>query len=132
MKKHKIQHKFIQELQNAPIVQAACDKLGVSRNCYYRWLKKDPAFAREAEQALSQGEARVNDIAESVVLRGIQKQEWVPTKYWLDHRHEKFKKGTEWKNSERPPVRFDHTKRKEMLKKWFRQPPSVTEEPKAT
>lgn len=122
MKKRRIRHKFIQELQNTPIVQVACDKLGVSRNTYYRWLKQDPAFAKESAEALSMGEARVNDIAESNILRFIQQQNFKATTYWLGHRHEKFKKGTEWKDKTREPVRFDRTKRDEMLKKWFRQP----------
>lgn len=84
--------KFLIEIRKTPIVQAVCEKLGISRQTYYRWREESSTFREEADRALAQGEEMVNDVAESTVLRGIQNQDKAWTSFWLDRRHPKFKK----------------------------------------
>lgn len=119
MKKHRTKEKFLEELRKTPIVQVVCEKLGVSRNTYYRWVKEDLGYEIEATKALSEGEAVVNDVAESNVLRGIQNQDKDYTKYWLGHRNPRFKPAL---TKRQVNVVYDPKQRDEMLKKWFVQP----------
>lgn len=44
---------LLEHLEKTPIVQIACEKSGVGRSTYYRWLEQDKKFARSAKQALA-------------------------------------------------------------------------------
>jgi hypothetical protein len=92
MKKDKIKEKFLTELERTPIIQHACEKLGVSRNTFYRWLKEDSIFAFQVKDALDAGIDYVNDHAESNVLGGIKNGDQGYTKYWLSSRHEAYRR----------------------------------------
>jgi hypothetical protein len=43
---------LLEHLEKTPIVQIACEKSGVGRSTYYRWLQNDPVFAKKAKKAL--------------------------------------------------------------------------------
>ncbi len=125
MKKRRVRDKFIEELRNTGIVQIACDKIGISRQTYYRWLKEDVDFRLSAGEAISQGEDLVNDFAESNVLRGIQNQSESYTKYWLSVRHPKFNKKYIRRNTR---VRYDSSEFMELEKLWFAEYEDGSEE----
>lgn len=92
MKKHRLQEKFLEELMKTPIVQHACERVGISRNTYYRWIKEDVDFSLAVEGCLGVGVGFVNDHAESNILNGIKKGEMRATTYWLSHRHREFRR----------------------------------------
>ena len=52
MKKDSHAPKFLTELRKVPIVQVACEKVGISRNTIYRWLKEDKQFAKDFAEAV--------------------------------------------------------------------------------
>ncbi|MBU6214490.1 hypothetical protein KGM48_01450 [Patescibacteria group bacterium] len=91
MKKSRVQSSFLAELRKVPIVQVACEKLGVSRNSVYRWRKEDDAFAKAMDEALEEGEKLVNDMTESQLLALIGEQHWPAISFWLRHRNAKFR-----------------------------------------
>lgn len=91
MKKDKTADLFLEQLRKIPIVQVACEKVGISRNTVYRWRKEDPEFAKAMDEALTDGEAVVNDMSESQLLSKIKNGEWPPIAFWLRKRHPKFK-----------------------------------------
>jgi hypothetical protein len=93
MKKTKaILDRLIVELEKTPIIQIACDKVGISRNTFYRWMKEDKGFLSRVSEAMSLGTGLVNDVAVSNVLEGIKKKDAMYTKYWLDRKHPDFRK----------------------------------------
>ncbi|MEB5190308.1 hypothetical protein RXR40_28065, partial [Pseudomonas aeruginosa] len=61
MKKNKKKDDFLAELRKIPIIQVACEKVGLSRTRVYRWKDEDPEFKKEMDQAMADGEAFVND-----------------------------------------------------------------------
>ncbi len=91
MKKQRVQKLFIEQLRKVPIVQAVCEKLGISRAIVYVWRKENEAFRKEMDAALDEGEALVNDLSESVLLQRIKNGELPPATFWLRHRHPKFR-----------------------------------------
>lgn len=91
MKKNKIKNQFLDELKRIPIVQVACEKMGVSRTSVYRWKKDDEEFSNQMEGAITEGEALVNDMSESQLLSMIKDGEWPAISFWLRHRNPKFK-----------------------------------------
>lgn len=93
MKKTKaILDRLIEEIEKTPIIQIACDKIGISRNTFYRWMKEDKEFLSRVSEAMSLGTGLVNDVAVSNVLEGIKKKDAMYTKYWLDRKHPDFRK----------------------------------------
>lgn len=92
MKKDKVKSKFLEELEQVPIIAIACKKLGVSRNTYYRWCNEDIDFALAAQESLDVGVDFVNDHAQSNVLNGIKSGDLNTSKWWLSSRHKDFRR----------------------------------------
>lgn len=93
MKKTKVLiNKLLVEIENTPLVQIACEKVGISRNTFYRWIKEDPELLERVNYALTLGKGRVNDIAVSNVLSGIKSKDVKYTMYWLDRNHPDFRR----------------------------------------
>lgn len=93
MKKTKaLLNKLVEEIEKTPLIQIACDKVGISRNTFYRWLKEDKEFLYRINNALSLGTGLVSDVALSNVLEGIKKKDAMYTKYWLSHKHPDFRR----------------------------------------
>ena len=90
-KKNKIQNIFLEELKRIPIVLVACEKNGISRNSVYRWKRDDKDFSKAMDEALTEGEALVNDMSESQLLTLIKEKNWQAISFWLRHRNPKFK-----------------------------------------
>lgn len=90
-KTKKLINKLLEELERTPLVQTACEKLGISRNTFYRWMKEDEKFLEKVTNALSLGNGLVNDVAVSNILAGIKAKDFKSTVYWLNRKHPDFK-----------------------------------------
>ncbi len=95
MKSHATKKIFLENLKRVPIIQVACEKSAVSRATVYRWRDKDKKFKKSLEEALSEGEALVNDMGESQLITLIREKNFPAIRFWLNHRHEKFKERVE-------------------------------------
>jgi hypothetical protein len=91
MKKDKKRDSFLEQLRRIPIVQVACEKTAISRNSVYRWRKEDEEFKKAMDEAMTDGEAFVNDMSESQLLSLIQEKNWSAISFWLRHRNPKYK-----------------------------------------
>ncbi len=91
MKKNKVKDAFLDHLRKVPIVQIACEKVGVSRNSVYRWKNEDAEFRKAMEMALEEGEELINDMSESQLISMIRDQNWNAISFWLRKRSPKFK-----------------------------------------
>lgn len=78
---------LLEKLKETPVIEVACRKVGIARATFYRWKLNDMKFAKEAEFALEQGSALINDIAESQLLTAIKDQNMTAIIYWLNHHH---------------------------------------------
>jgi DNA-binding XRE family transcriptional regulator len=94
MKSNK-KEEFLAELRRIPIVQVACEKVGLSRNTIYRWRKEDKEFSQVMVDALAEGEDLVNDMGESQLLAMIKDKNWAAISFWLRHRNPKFRERLE-------------------------------------
>lgn len=84
------QQLMLEQLQKTPIVQVCCEKLSISRSTYYRWRDESPEFARQADKALAEGVALINDLTESQLLSAIKNGNISSIFYWLNHRHSAY------------------------------------------
>lgn len=79
-----------EQLKKTPIVQITCEKVGIGRATYYRWRKDDKVFAKNSDEALSEGVQLMNDMAESQLLSAIKSQNLTAIIFWLKHRHKSY------------------------------------------
>ncbi len=82
---------FLEQLKKTPIVQIACEKLGVSRASFYRWRSEDAAFAQQADEATLEGHLLVNDLAESQLIGAVKDRNLQAIMYWLKHHHKDYR-----------------------------------------
>jgi hypothetical protein len=91
MKKDRVADLFLEQIRKIPIVQVACEKVGLNRNTVYRWRADDPEFAKAMDAALAEGEALINDMGESQLLTLMKEKNWHAISFWLRKRNPKFR-----------------------------------------
>ncbi|MFM2357666.1 MAG: hypothetical protein RJA61_403 [Candidatus Parcubacteria bacterium] len=91
MKKNRTKNEFLDHLRKIPIIQVACEKVGISRNSVYRWRNEDVEFCKNMDQALIEGEELINDMSESQLVSMIRDKNWQAISFWLRKRNPKFR-----------------------------------------
>ncbi len=81
---------LIEQFKKTPIIQIACQRVGVGRASYYRWKDEDEDFAQASEEALCEGKLLVNDMAESQLISEIKNKNMTAIIFWLKHNHPSF------------------------------------------
>ena len=81
---------IIEQLKKVPIVEVACEKVGIGRATYYRWKNEDSEFAVLADEAINEGAALVNDMAESQLMSAIRDKNLTAIIFWLKHHHPSY------------------------------------------
>jgi hypothetical protein len=82
---------FLEQLKKTPIVQIACEKLGIGRATLYRWKEEDADFAKQVDAAIFDGRLMVNDLAESQLIGAVKDRDMRAIMYWLKHHHTDYK-----------------------------------------
>ena len=90
MKKDKTKELLLEQLKKTPIIELACQKCDVSRASLYRWKSEDKLFADAVENALIEGNALVNDVAESQLLTAIKNGNLTAIMFFLRNRDHRY------------------------------------------
>lgn len=90
VEKNKTRELLLEQLRKNPIVQIACEKLGVGRATFYRWKKADKKYAQAVDDAIIEGRQIINDLAESRLMAAIQSGNLTSVMYWLNHNHQQY------------------------------------------
>lgn len=106
MKKTRIKNTFLEQLRKVPIIQVACEKVDISRNSIYRWRKGDKKFCKQMDEALSDGEALINDMSENQLISLIMDKNFPAVSFWLKHRNSKFRDRVEVTNINTNPEKL--------------------------
>jgi len=83
----KNKEQLLEILRGTPIVQIACEKIGVSRATYYRWRTQNPEFAKASDQALFEGSLLINDLSESQLISAIKDKSLGAIVFWIRNHH---------------------------------------------
>lgn len=83
----KVQEQLIDCLKRTPIIEAACNKVGIGRNSYYRWRRQSKKFAEACDKALLEGYELINDLAESQLISAMKDGNMSSVFFWLNNRH---------------------------------------------
>ncbi len=79
----KLKQAMLEQLRRTPILEVACEKVGINRTTLYRWMKKSSSFSKEVEVATTEGRILVSEIAESQILSLIKNQKMDAIRFWL-------------------------------------------------
>ena len=82
---------LLEQLKKTPIVQIACEKLGIGRATFYRWKTEDKTFAKAVDDAVLEGCLLVNDLAESQLIGAVKDRNLTAIMYWLRHHHKDYR-----------------------------------------
>ena len=82
---------MLEQLKKTPIVQIACEKVGLSRVSFYNWKKRDKEFGKQVQEALLDGRSLVNDLAESQLINAVKDRNIPAIVAWLKHNHPNYK-----------------------------------------
>lgn len=80
----------LEQLGKLPIIQIAVQKAGVGRATYYRWRIEDKKFAKEADEAITEGVQMINDLSESQLITAIRNNNFPAVRFWLMNRHKAY------------------------------------------
>lgn len=89
-KQIRLKKKILEQLEKIPIIEHACQRAGVPRSTYYRWIKDDINFRHKAIGAQDKGYLAINDIAESKLVQKVTDGEWKAVTYWLESNHKNY------------------------------------------
>jgi len=78
---------LLEQLKKTPIIEVACQKVGIGRATYYRWRKEDEQFTQASDQAKGEGELLINDMAESQLISAIKEKNLTAIIFWLKNHH---------------------------------------------
>lgn len=84
--------KLLETLEEIPILQFACKRVGVARATVYRWLESDEAFRKKYNKALKTGRKNMTDHAESKLFKLIDEKNLGAIKYFLDANDRRYYK----------------------------------------
>jgi hypothetical protein len=91
MKKDRMKDLFLAQLRKVPIVEVACQQVGIARSTAYKWRDEDSEFRKAMEEALTEGEAMLNDLGENQLYSLMLEKHYPSIAFWLRHRNPKFK-----------------------------------------
>ncbi len=82
--------RLLEALEQTSLISLACQKAGIAKATYYRWIGEDYEFFIAAQNALYDGNERINDLAKSKMIEDIA-QGNIDTSYkWLNRRDPTF------------------------------------------
>ncbi len=84
--------KLIDQFKAMPIVLVACERAGVPRPNYYRWIRDDATFRKAVEKAKAEGRNFLNDLGEAQMVGLMKDKNWPSIKYYLEHHHPSYMK----------------------------------------
>jgi len=79
----KDKEKFLEILEKNPVIQIAVERSGISKATFYRW-KEDKEFAQKVEDAMTEGNSLITDIAIAQLISSIKDKNLGAIKFWLE------------------------------------------------
>jgi hypothetical protein len=85
-----IRKALLEQLERTPIIELACDKVGISRTTFYRWTNTSKSFAATVEKSLTTGREFICDLAESQLIALMRQGEYKAVRLILQHNSPRY------------------------------------------
>lgn len=108
-KRNRNKVRLLRELQENPLIERACKKVGIVRSTYYRWLNNDPDFKKASMNAQEVGRNKINDFVESKLIESISNGSVQGMKLWLTHNHSLYRtaQSRNWEDAVAALIEYD-------------------------
>lgn len=90
MRAHDDREKFLEIIEEVPLVSVAAQRAGIAKSTIYRWKQSSKTFAQDLNKALNRGRHNINDLAESQLINLIRKGDFKSVRYWLDNNNRRY------------------------------------------
>lgn len=90
-RQRKQQEMLLEQLQKTPIITIACNRAGIDKSTYYRWRENFPDFAGAVDAVIPEGIEQINDMAETVIVSAIKKENLRAAEFWLRNNKERYR-----------------------------------------
>ena len=81
---------LLDQFRRMPILQVALERARLSRSTYYHWREEDKEFAKQADEAIKEGEALITDMSEGQLISLVREKHFPAVQLWLRHHHPKY------------------------------------------
>lgn len=85
-----ITKQICEELKKVPLIRHVCAKFGIDHSTFYRWMALYPTFNKDIHASLYYGREHTTGAAESVILKGIQREDYRSASFWLTHNEMRY------------------------------------------
>ncbi len=89
MRSNNDKQKFLETLEEIPLVSVAAKRCGIAKATIYRW-RKSKSFAVKMEEALGMGRSLFVDMCEGQMFGMIKKGDFKAIKYYLDNNCKRY------------------------------------------
>lgn len=90
MRSCKDKKRFLEILEETPLVSIAAKRAGIAKATIYRWKEKDNDFSKKLEQAIEDGSNVISDRVESVLIKKAYAGEKWAVEMWLESNRKKY------------------------------------------
>ena len=84
---NKFKQDIVDILRDAPFINHATKKVGISRNTFYRWMRSDKVFQINVNGALQEGHKCMIELTESALFKKIKEGHFGAIKFYLENNH---------------------------------------------
>ncbi len=84
---NKFKQDIVDILRDAPFINHATKKVGISRNTFYRWMRSDKMFQINVNGALQEGHKCMIELTESALFKKIKEGHFGAIKFYLENNH---------------------------------------------
>lgn len=81
---------FIERFKKTPIIQMVCEKVGIGRTTFYRWIKEDPDFYQKYLEAETEGREFMGDAMESRLIQEANNGNLGAIIFYLKFNHPRY------------------------------------------
>lgn len=89
-RQQRYKEQFIELFSKTPIVQLVCERVGISRATYYRWVKEDSNFYAKVLASQQEGREYINDALESRLIQLAKEGNITAIIYYLKYNHPRY------------------------------------------
>lgn len=81
---------FIERFKKTPIIQMVCEKVGIGRTTFYRWIKEDATFYQQYLEAETEGREFMGDAMESRLIQEANNGNLGAIIFYLKNNHPRY------------------------------------------
>ncbi|MFA6515323.1 MAG: hypothetical protein WCT42_03610 [Candidatus Paceibacterota bacterium] len=92
MRTNNEKQRFLETLEEVPLISIAAKRMGISKATIYRWKSRSPNFSEQIEKALAKGRDIVNDSVEGRIITQAKNGDFKSQKLWLENNCSRYVK----------------------------------------